>query len=75
MMGLLIAMMVPLALLWMGFAGLTGRSLGPQAVLRSVTSLLWRAVRLLWRERHQRSGGGRLDAPRLRYRQPPRRRR
>lgn len=74
MMGPLMAMMVSLALLWMGFAGLTGRSLGPEAVLRRVTSLLWRAVRLLWRERHQRSGGGRLDAPRLRYRQPPRRR-
>ena len=69
-MGPPVAMMIPLALLWIGFAGLMGRSLSPQAVARAIMSLLWRALRLLWRERHQRSGAGKLDRPRLRYRPP-----
>ena len=68
-MEVLMAMVLPIALLWAGFALVTGRSLAPSDVMRSVLSLLWRSLRWLWKERPQRSGAGRLRQPRVRYRQ------
>ena len=65
----LMVMILPLTLLWVGFALVTGRSLAPSAAMRSVLSLLRRTLRWLWKERPQRSGAGRLRQPRVRYRQ------
>lgn len=68
-MEILVAMVLPIAMLWLGFALVTGRSLAPSAVMHSVVSVLWRTLRWLWRERPQQSGAGRLRLPRVRYRQ------
>jgi len=68
-MEILLAMVLPIALLWVGFAVVSGRSLAPSAVMRSVVSMLWRTLRWLWKERPQQSGAGRLRLPRVRYRQ------
>lgn len=67
-MEVLLAMFLPLVLLWVGLALITGRSLAPEAVMRSMISFLWRIVRWLWRDRRQKGGGGRVKRPPIRYR-------
>jgi len=68
-MGYLIPMLLPLAMLWISYNLITGKSIAPAAMLRSVTSMLSRLLAWMWRERHPRSGGGRIGVPRIRYRQ------
>jgi len=67
-MEILLVMMAPLALLWVGYSLATSRSLEPAAVMRSMLSIQWRILRWLWKERPQRSGAGRLRQPLVRYR-------
>jgi uncharacterized metal-binding protein len=64
----LLALFVPLVLLWVGFSLISGRSLSPDAVLRSTAKLSWQILRWLWRDRRQKGGGGRVKRPPIRYR-------
>lgn len=59
---------VPLALLLVGLALFTGRSLAPSAVLQSMASSCWKLLRWLWKDRSQRGGAGRVKRPPVRYR-------
>ena len=67
----LLVMFMPLAILAVGYALITGRSLSPEAVMGRCTTLMWRLLRWLWRDRTQRSGAGRVKHPRMRYHQRP----
>lgn len=67
----LLAIFAPLGLLWIGFSLLTGRPMAPSALIQRTISLSWRLLRRLWREGPQRGGPGRLQQPRMRYRQRP----
>lgn len=64
----LLAMMVPLALVWAVFAVATGRSLAPSAVMHQLTRVLVRLLKWLWRENPPRRGAGRVGRPQGRYR-------
>ncbi len=64
----ILALFLPLALLWAAFALATGRSIAPNAAAKTMTTWLWKGLRWLWKERPQRSGAGRLRQPRVRYR-------
>ena len=66
-MGVIMVMLVPAALAWLGLSQLTGGSLGPEAVTGRITRLLWRLLRLAIQGRCQRSGAARVQRPRLRY--------
>lgn len=59
---------LPIALLWVGLAFLTGRSVAPQEVMRRITALSWRGLKWLWRDRRQKGGAGRVKRPPIRYR-------
>ena len=61
-------LLMPVAFLLLGFAFLTGRSLSPSVVMRSIMSLLNSSLRWLWKERPERSGAGRIRQPRVTYR-------
>ena len=64
----MLAPLVPLVLIGLGLATVAGKSLTPAAVTGRFVSLLRSLVRWLWRERHPRSGAGRLNQPRIWYR-------
>jgi len=64
----LLVLFVPILLLWVGFALLSGRPLTPEAVLRSTTQLSWRILRWLWKDRRKKGGAGRVKRPPIRYR-------
>ena len=65
-MDMFLGMMVPFALLWVGFSLVTGRSLSPQNVLRSQLALLTRLLRWLWKE-PPKGGGGSIKHPDTKY--------
>ena len=64
----LLVIFVPIVLLWLGFALISGRSLSPDAVLRSITRVTQQILRWLWRDRRKLGGAGRVRRPRVRYR-------
>lgn len=64
----LLVLFVPVVLLWVGFSLMTGRSLSPDAVLRSINKISWQILRWLWRDRRRRGGAGRFKRPPIRYR-------
>ena len=66
-MGVIMVMLVPAALAWLGLSQLTGGSLGPEAVAGRITRLLGRLLRIAIQGRCQRSGAARVQRPRLRY--------
>ena len=59
---------IPIALLFVGLALVSGRSLDPQSVMRMVTRISWRTLRWLWQDKPQRGGAGRPKQPPRRYR-------
>ena len=64
----LLVIFVPIALLWLGFAFISGRSLSPDAVLRTTIKVTQQLLRWLWRDRRKLGGAGRVRRPRVRYR-------
>ena len=61
---------VPIVLLWLGLSHLVGKTPSSEGVARSVAGLLRWGLRALWREARPRSGAGRIQGPRLTYRDP-----
>ena len=64
----LLALFVPLALLSVGFAMISGRPLTPEAMLRTTTRLSWKILKWLWKDRRKKGGAGRVKRPAIRYR-------
>ena len=63
-----LALLVPVVLLWMGLALTRGGSISPDSVLRSLSRSSWRTMKWLWRDRPEKGGSGRLRRPPFRYR-------
>ncbi|MBM3175877.1 MAG: hypothetical protein FJZ93_09200 [Chloroflexi bacterium] len=66
-MEMLLALILPLALVVGAYALLTGRSVSPSSVMRVFFSLLRRIVGWIWKRKPQRGGAGRIQQPRARY--------
>lgn len=64
----LLIIFLPLVLVWVGLALISGRSLSPEAVLRGASKLSWQILKWLWRDRRKPGGAGRMKRPRVRYR-------
>lgn len=71
-MELALVIILPPLLVYIGYALTTGKALTPNAVTGSILVYMRLVVRWLWRERHPRSGAGRINQPRIWY-QPPHR--
>ena len=64
----LLVLFVPVVLLWIGFSMVSGRSLSPDVVLRTITKISFQSLRWLWRDRRKPGGVGRSKRPTIRYR-------
>lgn len=64
----LLALFIPIALLWVGLSIITGRSISPDVVLRTITKLSFQTFRWLWKDRRKPGGAGRSKRPTIRYR-------
>ena len=64
----LLVVFMPLVLLLVGFAIMTGRSMSPASVNRTIISWCWKTLRWLWSDRTKQGGGGRPKRPPIRYR-------
>ena len=64
----LLALFIPIVVLGVGFALISGRSLSPDAVLRSTMKASWKILKWLWKDRRQKGGAGRVKRPPIRYR-------
>ncbi len=63
----ILAMLVPLVLLWIGFSTLRGgRSFTPANATGILISILMKILRWLWKE-PPRGGGGRSNQPGIKY--------
>ena len=61
---------VPIVFLWLGLSHLLGKTPSSEGVARSTAGLLKWGLRALWRDSHPPSGAGRIQGPRLTYRDP-----
>ena len=64
----LLALFIPIVLLWFGMALVRGRPPTPEVVLRIVNKQIARGLRWLWKDRPDRGGSGRPRRPPNRYR-------
>ena len=64
----LLALFIPIVLLWFGLALVRGRPPTPEVVLRIAIRQIARGLRWLLRERPERGGAGRPRRPPNRYR-------
>ncbi|MFW6174789.1 MAG: hypothetical protein ACOC5K_03335 [Chloroflexota bacterium] len=64
----LAVLVVPLLIIVVGMGLLTNRPPTPGRTIRGVLRSSRTGLRLLWKDRSQRGGGGRVRDPRYRYR-------
>ena len=64
----LMVLFLPVILLWVGFSMISGRSMSPDVVLRTLTRLSFQILKWLWKDRRKPGGAGRFKRPTIRYR-------